>query len=67
MGQEAVRTIFAVITAFVGLAILALILSPKAKTGALLQNFSSGIAQDIEAAVGPVMGGSPHQVSFASY
>lgn len=66
MGQEAIRTIFAVVTAFVGLAILALILSNKSNTPKLLQNFSSGVAQDINSAVAPVTGGMTQQVEFAS-
>jgi hypothetical protein len=66
MGQEAVRTIFAVITAFVGLAILSVILSKKGNAPALLQNISSGVAQDINAATSPVTGNSNMQVSFAS-
>lgn len=66
MGQEAVRTIFAVVTAFVGLAILSVILSSKSNAPALLQNFSSGVAQDINAAVSPVTGSSNMQVSWAS-
>lgn len=66
MGQEAVRTIFAVITAFVGLAILSVILSKKGNAPALIQNLSSGVAQDINAAVSPVTGSSSQMVSFAS-
>lgn len=67
MGQEAIRTILAVITAFVGLAILSVILSNKSNAPALLQNLSSGVAQDINAATSPVTGSSNMQVSFASH
>lgn len=66
MGQEAIRTILAVVTAFVGLAILSVILSKNSKAPALIQNFSSGIAQDLNAATSPVTGSSSQQVSFAS-
>lgn len=67
MGQEAIRTILAVVTAFVGLAILSVILSKNAKSGALVQDLSSGIAQDLNAATSPLSGtGMTQQVSFAS-
>lgn len=66
MGQEAIRTIFAVITAFVGLAILSVILSKKGNAPALIQNLSSGVAQDLNAATSPVTGANSAQVSFAS-
>lgn len=66
MGQEAIRTGVAIITAFIGLAILSVILSPKSKALGLIQNVSSGVAQDITAATAPVTGNSPSQVSFAS-
>lgn len=66
MGQEAIRTILSIVTAFVGLAILSVILSKKGNAPALLQNFSSGVAQDLNAATGPITGNSTMQVSFAS-
>lgn len=67
MGQEAIRTILAIVTAFVGLAILSVILSSKSNAPSLIQNLSSGIAQDLNAATGAVTGNSMSQVSFASH
>lgn len=66
MGQEAIRTILAIVTAFVGLAILSVILSKNSKTLGVIQNTASGIALDTEAATAPVTGASNLQVSFAS-
>lgn len=66
MGQEAIRTILAVITAFVGLAILSVILSKKGNAPALIQNLSSGVSQDISAATAPITGATFMQPSFAS-
>jgi hypothetical protein len=60
------RTLLAVITAFVGLAILAVILSKKSNALGLVQNLSSGVAQDITAATSPVTGAFSQQVSFAT-
>lgn len=47
-----VKTGFSIVTAFVVLAILAVILSKKSHTLGLVQNISSAIAQSIGAATG---------------
>ena len=68
MGAEALRTLVAIVTAFVGLAILATLLSKNATTLGVIQNTSSGIAQDIQAATAPLnatLGGS-NTYSFAA-
>jgi len=54
MGSEAIRTIAAVIASFVGLAILSVIVSKNANTGSIIQDLSSGVGNDIQAATSPV-------------
>lgn len=66
MGGEVLRTIVAIVTAIIGLAILATLVSPKAKTGSLVQNLAVGLADDIGAATGPVSGGGMQNLSFAT-
>lgn len=66
MGGEAARTFVAIITAIIGLAIISVVLSGRAKTLGLVQNISVGLADDIEAADAPVSGSSPSSLSFAT-
>lgn len=67
MDQEVMRTAVAIVTAIIGLAILSVLVSKNATTLGLVQNLSSGLAQDIEAATSPVsMTGSLQQPEFAS-
>ena len=54
MGQEMVRVVTSIVTAIIGLAILAVLLSKNANTLGLVQNLSTGLAQDIGAATSPV-------------
>lgn len=54
MGSEIIRTGVAIVTAIVGLAVLSVLVSKNATTPALIQNLSSGLAQDINAATAPV-------------
>jgi len=69
MGAEALKAGVSIVTAIIGLAILSVILSKNAKTLGLVQNLSTGLAQDIQAATSPVTntnGFSTTQYSFAS-
>lgn len=54
MGQEALHTAVAIVTAIIGLAILSVLVSKNAKTTGVIQNLSTGLAQDITAATAPV-------------
>lgn len=54
MDQEVMRTAVAIVTAIIGLAILSVLVSKNATTLGLVQNLSSGLAQDISAATSPV-------------
>lgn len=54
MSQEVIRTVTSVVMGIIGIAILALILSKNANSLGLVQNLSSGLAQDISAATAPV-------------
>lgn len=54
MDQEVLRTGVAIVTSIVGLAILSVILSKNSTSLGLVQNLSSGLAQDITAATAPV-------------
>ena len=67
MGSEIIRTVVAIVTAIIGLAILSVLVSRNATTPALIQNLSSGLAQDIGAATAPVsMVGNTIAPSFAA-
>jgi hypothetical protein len=69
MGAEALKAGVSIVTAIIGLAILSVILSTKANTLGLVQNLSSGLAQDLNAATGPITnagGFGSTQVSFAT-
>lgn len=68
MDAEVMRTGVAIVTAIVGLAILSVLVSKNATTLGLVQNLSSGLAQDINAATAPVsqMGGMMQQPTFAT-
>jgi hypothetical protein len=57
MGAEVLRTIVAIVTAIIGLAIFSVLVSKNATTLGLVQNLSSGLAQDINAATAPVTSG----------
>jgi hypothetical protein len=50
--------VISVFTAIIGVAIVAVILSPKASTSSVLSAATSGFAQDLQVAVSPITGGS---------
>jgi hypothetical protein len=51
-------SIVAIATAIVGLAVVAVVLSPKAQTAAVIGAGFGGFSQSIQAAVNPYSGGS---------
>jgi hypothetical protein len=57
MDQEVLKTGVAIVTAIVGLAILSVLVSKNSNTLGLVQNLSTGLAQDISAATAPVTSG----------
>ena len=57
MSENLVTALVSIAVAIVGLATLAVILSPKASTSAVIGAGSQGLATDITAAVSPVAGG----------
>lgn len=57
MSDSLVTALVSVVLAIVGLASLAVILSPQAQTGNVIRAGAGGLAQDIGAAVAPVSGG----------
>lgn len=58
MGREVLETITSIVTAIIGLAILSVLVSRNANTSGVIRSASSGLANDIEAAVSPVTGSS---------
>lgn len=56
MSDNLITALVTVLVAIVGLASLAVMLSPNAKTGEVLQSGSKGFATMITAAVAPVSG-----------
>ncbi len=54
MDQEVMRTAVASVTSIIGPGILSVLVSKHAQTLGLVQNLSTGLAQDISAATGPV-------------
>jgi hypothetical protein len=58
MTDQLVTALVTIVVAIIGLASLSVILSPKAATSQVIQAGSSGLAQNISAAISPVTGGS---------
>lgn len=58
MGREVLETITSIVTAIIGLAILSVLVSSRANTSGVIRSASSGLAEDISAAVSPVTGSS---------
>jgi PRD1 phage membrane DNA delivery len=57
MSDQLITSIVTVITAIIGVAILAVLVSPKAQTSAVIGAASRGFAADLGAALAPVSGG----------
>ena len=60
MSSELVTAIVSIVLAIIGLAALATLLSPRAKTSSVIGAASSGLGLDILAATGPVTGNAPN-------
>lgn len=58
MGHEAMQTVTAIVTAIIGLAVLAVLLNSSGTGVAMASTLSRGLAADIGAATAPVMGGA---------
>jgi PRD1 phage membrane DNA delivery len=67
MGNELVTALVSVVVAIISLAALTVVLSPNAKTSAVIGAGAGGLAQDIGAAVAPVSGGIGGIASTGSY
>lgn len=58
MGHELTQTVTAIVTAIIGLAVLAVLLNSSGSGVAMARTLSTGLAQDISAATAPVTGGA---------
>ena len=58
MSDQLISSIVTILTAIIGVAILAVIVSPNARTSSVIGAASKGFAQDLGAALSPVTGGS---------
>lgn len=58
MGDQLIASVVTVLTAIVGLAIIAVLVSKQANTSGVIQSGGSAFSQAISAAVSPVTGGS---------
>jgi hypothetical protein len=59
MGEQLINQTVTVLTAIVGVAIIAVLVSNKAQTSQVIGAGGNAFAQGIEAAVSPVTGNSP--------
>ena len=66
MSENLVTALVSIVVAIIGLAALATVLSPKARTSQVIGAGAGGLAQDIGAAVAPVTGGSFGGMAFPS-
>jgi hypothetical protein len=57
MSEQLLTSVVTVITAIIGVAILAVLVSGQANTSGVIKAASSGFAQDLQAALSPVTGG----------
>lgn len=60
--NNTVGSIVTVLTAIVGVAILAVLVSKRSQTPAVLDSFWSGFSQSLNAATSPVTGGDAFQL-----
>lgn len=57
MGDQLISSVVTVLTALIGVAIIAVLVSKQANTSGVISAGASGFAQDLSAAVSPVTGG----------
>lgn len=62
--KDAGAAIIALVTGFIGLAIVAVIVSKNAQTPTVISSAATGLANVIKAAVQPVSGGNGNQLQF---
>ena len=58
MSDQLITSIVTVVTAIIGVAILAVLVSKQSQTSTVIKAASSGFAQDLSAALSPISGGS---------
>lgn len=58
MTDHLIASVVSVVTAIIGLAIIAVLVAQKAQTGNVISAASAGLANDLAAAVSPVTGSS---------
>ena len=59
MGDQLISSVVTVLTAIIGVAIIAVLVSNKAQTGSVLTAGGNAFATDLEAATAPVTGSNP--------
>jgi hypothetical protein len=59
MGREFINSVVAVLTAIIGVAVIAVIVSQKSNTASVIGAFATGFAKDLQAATAPVTGSNP--------
>jgi hypothetical protein len=57
MSEQLITSVVTVITAIIGVAILAVLVSSQAQTSNVIKSASSGFAADLGAALSPISGG----------
>ncbi len=57
MSEQLLTSVVTVITAIIGVAILAVLVSKQSQTSTVIKAASSGFAQDLSTALSPVTGG----------
>ena len=67
MTDHIISSAVAVITAIIGVAIIAVLVSRQANTSGVITSAGSALAQDLEAAVSPVTGGGGNGLNFGSF
>jgi uncharacterized membrane-anchored protein YitT (DUF2179 family) len=63
MSEQLITSIVTVVTAIIGVAILAVLVSNQSQTGTVIKAGASGFAQDLAAALSPVTGGSGYSIN----
>ncbi len=57
MSESLLTSVVTVLTAIIGVAILAVLVSKQSQTGSVIKAASSGFAADLSAALSPISGG----------
>lgn len=59
MGDKVITEIFAIATAIVGVAVIAVLVGQKSQTASVIGAAGTALGKDLEAAVSPVTGNMP--------